>query len=388
MPRSAPSSSRAARRSASPMSCSGRCGRCWGCSHRPARTYEQRDRVMAVYAPMALLALPTVSLVLIFLGFTAAFYGLDHDGWRDALTTSGSCLLTLGFERPPSTPGVLLGFVEAAIGLGLLALLISYLPTIYNAFSRREIAVTDLAVRAGTPAKPWEMLDARPLPGFLNHMDEVWQSWMAWFTEMSETHTSLGVTHVLPFAQPAPLVGHRVRRGTRRGCAPAVGARTSSSRRRPGCASVPAISRCARSPTSSASSTTTIPRPTTRSRSRARSSTRSTSGSARPGVPVRARPRPGLARLRGLARQLRRRAHDPCRARDGSVRSVDVGSFGDPAADASLPDAAAGAASAAIAAGGSTVSSQVRNWSTPATVCSVRIDWNTSNAWCAPRSSA
>ena len=124
---------------------------------------------------------------------------------------------------------MLLGFVEAAIGLGLLALLISYLPTIYNAFSRREIAVTDLAVRAGTPAEPWEMLDARTATRAIsNHMDEVWQSWMAWFTELSETHTSLGVTHVLPFAQPAPLVGHRVRRGARRGCAPDRRCSTSS----------------------------------------------------------------------------------------------------------------------------------------------------------------
>ena len=49
---------------------------------RPARTYEQRDRVMALYAPVALLAIPTVSLLLIIGGFTVAFYGLDHDGWR------------------------------------------------------------------------------------------------------------------------------------------------------------------------------------------------------------------------------------------------------------------------------------------------------------------
>ena len=85
---------------------------------RPARTYEQRDRVMALYAPVALLAIPTVSLLLIIAGFTVAFYGLDHDGWRDAFTTSGSSLLTLGFERPPSTPGVMLAFLEATIGLG------------------------------------------------------------------------------------------------------------------------------------------------------------------------------------------------------------------------------------------------------------------------------
>jgi hypothetical protein len=160
---------------------------------RPAKTYEQRDRVMALYGPMALLALPTVSLTLILFGFTVAFYGLDHDGWRHAFTTSGSCLFTLGFDRPPSTPGVALGFLEAAIGLGVLALVISYLPTIYGAFSRREAAVTDLSVRAGTPPKPWEMLERAHLSGYLNTMDTVWESWMGWFTELSETHTSLSV---------------------------------------------------------------------------------------------------------------------------------------------------------------------------------------------------
>jgi hypothetical protein len=169
---------------------------------RPARTYEQRDRVMALYAPVALLAIPTVSLLLITAGFTVAFYGLDHDGWRDAFTTSGSSLLTLGFERPPSTPGVMLAFLEAAIGLGLLALVISYLPTIYGAFSRREVAVTDLSVRAGTPPKPWEMLERAHFAGYLHEMDRVWESWMTWFTELSETHTSLAVLSF--FRSPNP----------------------------------------------------------------------------------------------------------------------------------------------------------------------------------------
>ncbi len=169
---------------------------------RPARTYEQRDRVMALYAPVALLAIPTVSLLLIIGGFTVAFYGLDHDGWRDAFTTSGSSLLTLGFERPPSTPGVMLAFLEATIGLGLLALVISYLPTIYGAFSRREVAVTDLSVRAGTPPKPWEMLERAHLAGYLHEMDRVWESWMTWFTELGETHTSLAVLSF--FRSPNP----------------------------------------------------------------------------------------------------------------------------------------------------------------------------------------
>ena len=86
---------------------------------------------------------------------------------------------------------MLLGFLEALIGLGILALVIAYLPTIYGAFSRREVAVTDLSVRAGTPPKPWEMLERAHLAGYLNELDAVWATWMVWFTELSETHTSL-----------------------------------------------------------------------------------------------------------------------------------------------------------------------------------------------------
>ena len=69
--------------------------------------------------------------------------------------TSGSSLLTLGFERPAGLGSALVAFSEAAIGLGLLAVLIAYLPTIYGAFSRREVMVTQLSVRAGTPPTPW-----------------------------------------------------------------------------------------------------------------------------------------------------------------------------------------------------------------------------------------
>ena len=166
--------------------------RVFGWFARPAKTYEQRDRVMALYAPVALLALPTVSLVLVFAGFTFAFFGLDHDGWRDAIdderiVPAHPRLRTPADDsrRAPRRSS------RRRIGLGLLALVIAYLPTIYGAFSRREVAVTDLSVRAGTPPKPWEMLERAHLAGYLNELDAVWATWMVWFTELSETHTSL-----------------------------------------------------------------------------------------------------------------------------------------------------------------------------------------------------
>ena len=77
-----------------------------------------------------------------------------------------------------------------------------HLPTIYGAFSRREVAVTDLSVRAGTPPKPWEMLERAHLAGYLHEMDRVWESWMTWFTELGETHTSLAVLSF--FRSPNP----------------------------------------------------------------------------------------------------------------------------------------------------------------------------------------
>jgi hypothetical protein len=169
---------------------------------RPSHGYERRDRVMSLYAPLALLALPATSLLLIFLAYALMFAGLEEQGWRSAFETSGSSLLTLGFERPPDFPSTMVAFTEATIGLALLALLISYLPTIYNTFSRREIAVTDLSIRAGTPPSPSEWFIRAHRTGFLTDMDRFWEAWTTWFTEVGETHTSYGALAM--FRSPNP----------------------------------------------------------------------------------------------------------------------------------------------------------------------------------------
>jgi len=168
----------------------------------PRRGYEQRDRVIALYAPFAVLSLPLVSLLIIFVAYAFIFVGTEQHGWTDAFITSGSSLLTLGFERPPNLPTTLIAFSEAMIGLSLLALVIAYLPTIYTSFSRREVAVTDLSIRAGTPPTPREFLTRAHLTGFLYGMDPFWDTWMAWFTEVQETHTSYGALPL--FRSPNP----------------------------------------------------------------------------------------------------------------------------------------------------------------------------------------
>jgi hypothetical protein len=166
---------------------------CFNSIARTRRSYDGRDRVMALYAPIGLLVLPLVWLVMIILAFTAIFHALDVHGFERAFEMSGSSLFTLGFVRPSDLATNVLSFVEAAAGLGVLALLISYLPTIYGAFSRREVLVAQLSTRAGDPPSGIAILvNAHRMERF-SLLDDLWVGWQQWFAEVEETHTSLGV---------------------------------------------------------------------------------------------------------------------------------------------------------------------------------------------------
>jgi hypothetical protein len=168
----------------------------------PNATYEKRDRVMALYAPLSLLVLLAVWVTLVMAGYTGMFWSLGHRSWRAALTLSGSSVLTLGFERPGDFPAILLVFTEAAVGLVLLAMLITYLPTIYGAFSRRETAVTDLEIRAGSPPSGVEMIERYWILGRIDRLEEVWRRWEEWFEEVEESHTSIPA--LVFFRSPQP----------------------------------------------------------------------------------------------------------------------------------------------------------------------------------------
>jgi hypothetical protein len=159
---------------------------------RHLETYERQDAVMALFAPVGLLALPVVWLFLVFCSYAAIYWAIDpSEGVRAALDESGSALFTLGFRAPPHMPARLLSFTEAALGLTLIALLITYLPSIYAAFSKREAAVQKLDVRAGTPPSAVTMLVRFHRIGWLSELDQLYAAWEDWFVELGETHTSL-----------------------------------------------------------------------------------------------------------------------------------------------------------------------------------------------------
>lgn len=167
----------------------------------PSRPYAARDRILAYYGPIALMLLPAWWLMLLVLGFGAIFWAMGLPV-ADALEVSGSSLLTLGFFRPDVPFGDFIAFVEAAMGLALVALLISYLPTIYGAFSRRELLVSMLEVRADAPPSPVVMLTRMHRLHGLDALHAMWERWEQWFAEVEETHSSLPVLVFYRSQQP------------------------------------------------------------------------------------------------------------------------------------------------------------------------------------------
>ena len=158
---------------------------------RNARGYDERDRAMAFFAPVALLALPPTWIFLVTLGYTLMFWSVGYGDIVKSFEVSGSSVLTLGFVAVTKFPEYLLTFSEALIGLILIAILIAYLPTIYGAFQRREIMVNLLDVRAGSPPTAWEMIARFYRINNLDKLTEQWRAWEQWFADIEESHTSI-----------------------------------------------------------------------------------------------------------------------------------------------------------------------------------------------------
>ncbi|VAW07015.1 hypothetical protein MNBD_ACTINO01-1610 [hydrothermal vent metagenome] len=161
----------------------------WLASHR--KTYERQDRVLALIAPIGMLMIPLVWLALVMAGFASMFWATDQRlGAAGAFQLSGSSITTLGFASPTGVGQEALAFTEALLGLLLLTLFITYLPTVYSAFQRREQRVALLEVRAGTPPSAQEMLIRFHDIGWLDELTAEWLDWEPWFMELEETHTN------------------------------------------------------------------------------------------------------------------------------------------------------------------------------------------------------
>ncbi len=154
------------------------------------RTYEERERIFARYAPTSLILLAVAWALGTMFGFTLLFWAAGEHDFADSMNLSGSSITTLGFFPPIGQIEDFLAVTEGLIGLGLVALLIGFLPTIYGIFSRREAVVLKLDVRAGSPPTALTMLSRFHQIGWLESIHEEWEGWEDWFSELEESHTS------------------------------------------------------------------------------------------------------------------------------------------------------------------------------------------------------
>jgi hypothetical protein len=83
--------------------------------------------------------------------------------------------------------------LESGTGIGFLAIVISYLPVLYGAFSRREVNISLLDARAGSPPTAAELVRRHVRGQNLEALGQFLRDWEAWSAELMESHLSFPV---------------------------------------------------------------------------------------------------------------------------------------------------------------------------------------------------
>ena len=172
----------------------------WAMLAEQRKTRKKRDSLLSYYGPLSLLFLLALWAVGLVLGFGLLHYGL-HDklagslgtsDFGNALYLSGTTLFTLGLGDilPASPLGRFITVLEAGIGFGFLALVIGYLPVLYQAFSRREVTISLLDARAGSPPTAAELLRRQNGVHGMEALTELLADWEEWSAELMESHLS------------------------------------------------------------------------------------------------------------------------------------------------------------------------------------------------------
>ncbi|HSL15188.1 MAG TPA: ion channel [Actinomycetota bacterium] len=175
----------------------------WSGVARRIRDARRREGYLATYAVLALIALVGLWAAGLVVGFALIQSGAGTrispapgagGGFAQALYLSGSSLFTLGIgDTVPLTAwGRVVTVVEAGVGLGFVAVLLAYLPVLYQSFSRREVRLSMLDEIAGSPPRAGEMLRraaARERGGEARAVD-FFRDWELWSAEILESHLS------------------------------------------------------------------------------------------------------------------------------------------------------------------------------------------------------
>ncbi len=168
---------------------------------RAAKSYEAKDLILAPTAPVALVAQLLFWAVSLVVGFALMLMPTTHSffqGFTQALTS----LFTVGSIHRGGVTNTAVDITAGATWVVIVALQIAYLPSLYNAFSRRESLVTMLESRAGSPAWGPELLARHQLVGINDALPALYADWEAWAAEVTESHVTYPV--LLLFRSPEP----------------------------------------------------------------------------------------------------------------------------------------------------------------------------------------
>ncbi|MGA8142359.1 MAG: potassium channel family protein [Candidatus Acidiferrales bacterium] len=173
----------------------------WRGFARRIRPVRARETFISFFGPLSLLCLFVVWATALIFGFAclyynaAAKYDTTHPSFHTLMYLSGTTFFTLGLgDVVPHTSGErYLAVFEAGLGFGFLALVISYLPVIYSAFSRREVNIVLLDARAGSPPTAAEILRRHAGPNGFDALQHLLSDWERWSAELLESHISYPV---------------------------------------------------------------------------------------------------------------------------------------------------------------------------------------------------
>jgi hypothetical protein len=162
---------------------------------------KRRETYLSIFGPLSLLLLLGMWAAGLVAGFAMLHWGLNGRlnvaetavPFSTYLYMSGTTFFTLGLGdvTPLAPPGRALVVVEAGVGFGFLAAVISYLPILSQAFSRREVSISLLDARAGSPPSAGELLrrHGQDMP----ELDRLLYDWERWSAELLESHLSYPV---------------------------------------------------------------------------------------------------------------------------------------------------------------------------------------------------
>lgn len=165
------------------------------------RSGSRRETYLSFYGPLSLLILISLWAASLVLGFALIQWGLGPrlnvpygpPGFGASVYLSGTTFFTLGLgDVTPTSPlARSLVVVESGMGFGFLAIVIGYLPVLYQAFSRREVNISLLDARAGSPPTAGELMHR--LGGDVDEMRLLLREWERWSGELMESHLSYPV---------------------------------------------------------------------------------------------------------------------------------------------------------------------------------------------------